>query len=253
MFVLPDGDGDTSYAFELARDIDKNIPVYVLPWPSPENKQPSSLEDMAKAIIPLIEKVKPTGPYGVIGYSSGGTLAIEITKQLMNGGYPVRFLGLIDTYADVEQLSETELFLESLCLKYPNCKLFNDSMWLDGIRKLPLNEAVEVIRKTNFDSHNIDIEWEALLTKQCHNYQNLCAAYKIDSLPMKLHLFKASEAMPEDILAKNEMCPKLGWGTLGVSADINIIPVDGNHSTMMTDPKNRSLLGEKLTKCLLYS
>lgn len=75
LFVLLDGSGDTShiYAFEVARDIDKNILVYVLPWLSSEDKQPSSVEEMATAIIPHIERVQPNGPCVIAGlwwYSS---------------------------------------------------------------------------------------------------------------------------------------------------------------------------------------
>ncbi|XP_031639730.1 uncharacterized protein LOC116351730, partial [Contarinia nasturtii] len=47
IFFLPSGDGDISYAFEVANLIDRSVPVYVLPWSSPEKEQPSSIEEMA--------------------------------------------------------------------------------------------------------------------------------------------------------------------------------------------------------------
>lgn len=122
LFLLPDGGGDIPHAFELARDIDKNIPVYVLPWPSPEDEQPTSIERMAKAIIPLIESVQPNGPCVLAGYSRGGVLAYEISKQLLNAKYPASFLGLIPIL-----LSETEMFLTLLHAKFPARKIFNDS------------------------------------------------------------------------------------------------------------------------------
>lgn len=69
LFLLPDGWGEISYAFELAHDIDENIPVYVLPWSSPESKQPASIEQMAHAMISLMKTIQANGPYAIAGYS----------------------------------------------------------------------------------------------------------------------------------------------------------------------------------------
>lgn len=41
---------------------------------------------------------------------------------------------------------------------------------------------------------------EALISKQRHNYQNLCAAYKFAYLPLQVHLFKAVEFCLQNIL-----------------------------------------------------
>lgn len=88
LFLLPDGFGDISYAFELAYD----HPVYVLLRPSPENGHPSSIEEIAEAMIHHIKKVRSNGPYAIAGYTvSDGILAFEIAKQLINSGRSVSF------------------------------------------------------------------------------------------------------------------------------------------------------------------
>lgn len=69
LFMLPDGGGDISYAFELAQDIDKDVPIYVLPWSSPDEKQLMSIEEMANAMILLMRSVRPNGPCAIAGYS----------------------------------------------------------------------------------------------------------------------------------------------------------------------------------------
>lgn len=129
LFLLPDGGGDISHAFELAHDIDKTIPVYVLQWSPPESKQPSSIEEMANAMIPRIKKVQPSGPYALAGYCTGGILAYEIAKQLINSGCSVSFLGLIDTYPTFSGLSESEIFIGFILWSYPIFGSFNDPMW----------------------------------------------------------------------------------------------------------------------------
>lgn len=103
---------------------------YVLAWQSPENHHPSSVEEMARSMICLIKQVKPNGPCSLAGYSGGGILAYEIAKQLISCGYPVPFLGLIDTYAETpttKDFFETGAFLTYLEHKYPAFEALRDS------------------------------------------------------------------------------------------------------------------------------
>ncbi|XP_055305078.1 uncharacterized protein LOC129569885, partial [Sitodiplosis mosellana] len=264
LFLLPEGQGGISYAFELAHNIDKTISVFVLPWPSPENKQPSSIEEMACVMISLMKKIQANSPYAIAGYSAGGILAYEIAKQLINSGNSVSFLGLIDTYPPIKNiLSETEMFSTSLLYKFPVFQTLNDSKWWERVSRLTLNEAIEEIKKTNVDLKNTDIEWEALLSKQRHHYRHICAAFKFDSLPIKVHLFKAVDqhTLPACIahlnnVYKNEMdlfeklysYPMLGWENVNSSTDVYVILVDGDHGTIMSDQKNRAYLGKQITK-----
>ena len=62
LFLLPDDTGDISYAFELAWDIGKNIPVYVAPWLSPGNQNPSSIEEFAHTMITLMKDISSLWP-----------------------------------------------------------------------------------------------------------------------------------------------------------------------------------------------
>ncbi|XP_055302605.1 uncharacterized protein LOC129568576 [Sitodiplosis mosellana] len=270
LFLLPDGYGDISYAFELAHDIDRNNPIYVLPWSSPENEQPSCIEEMAKAMIYLIRTIQANGPYTIAGYSAGGILAYEITKQLLKCGFTVSFLGLIDTYAPVENTNtntntETVTFLTSLLHKFPVFKSMDNLKWLARVRELTLNEAVDEMKKMNTDFKNIDFEWEASLAKQQHNYQKLCASVQVDVLPIKTYLFRAVDLhslfpftahldnVYKKIVDDSRKCfnsPMLGWENYNLSTNFDVIAVDGDHFTMIKNPNNRSLLGKKISKLL---
>lgn len=103
----------------------------------------------------------------------------------------------------------------------------------------------------------IDIAWELLLMKQRLHYQHLIGAYKINSIPIKIHLFRAVELCMDyfykrdlDSARKYFNHPKLGWENCNISLDFNVIPINGNHNTILTDPKNRSLLGKQLTESI---
>lgn len=97
-----------------------------------------------------------------------------------------------------------------------------------------------------------------MLSKQRYKYQNICAEYKIDSLPITVHLFKAKEYVLDNVhqSEKNDHekisnSSKLGWEKYNLSTDFKIIDIDGNHSTIMTDPKNRSVLRKGMTEFLM--
>lgn len=170
----------------------------------------------------------------------------------------VSFIGMIDTYpAFKSPLSETDFFLKFLHYEFSICETSKDSTWWDNICQLTVNEAIEKMQQSNLDLNYIDIEWEALLSKHVYNYENICAAFQIDSLPIQVHLFKSVGFYENDTREKTTNnyrnsfnYPKLGWEKCNPSIDFNIISVDGDHYSMISDPKNRSLLGRKLTKFL---
>ncbi|MEM7129528.1 MAG: amino acid adenylation domain-containing protein [Chloroflexota bacterium] len=55
------------------------------------------METIAAMYLDAIRTVQPSGPYQLIGYSSGGTIAYEMAQQLRTQGEEVSFLGLLDT------------------------------------------------------------------------------------------------------------------------------------------------------------
>lgn len=148
------------------------------------------------------------------------------------------------------------MFSTTLRHKFTVFKTIDDSTWWNRIYNSTLNEAIEEIKKLDVDLNNIDIEWEALLSKQIHNYQNMWVPYKIDPLSTTIHLFKATnvlEDIPENCMNNYEKLfnqPKLGWENNNLSINFNVIPICGDHFTMMPDPKNRSSLGKKLTELI---
>src|SRR5258708_37131829 len=58
---------------------------------------PRSDEKFAGIYVGEIRKVQRTGPYHIIGFSVGGTIAYEIARQLQESGEAVALLGLIET------------------------------------------------------------------------------------------------------------------------------------------------------------
>jgi thioesterase domain-containing protein/acyl carrier protein len=59
----------------------------------------STVEDMASYYLAAIREIQPKGPYLLAGYSFGGLVALEMSRQLREKGQNIDLLVLIDSYA----------------------------------------------------------------------------------------------------------------------------------------------------------
>ena len=78
--------------------IDPSQPVYGVQAQALLAGQPAllRLEDMAAHYIREIRKIQPNGPYRLLGYSFGGTMALEMAHQLRAVGEVVAPIGMLD-------------------------------------------------------------------------------------------------------------------------------------------------------------
>jgi amino acid adenylation domain-containing protein len=119
LFCLP-GVGGSSLGFrKLVRLMPEDRAVYgynILPVdqrPTPLN----TIRDYALDVLKQIREVCPSGPFHLLGYSLGGSVAFEIAHVLAERGEPVGFIGMIDTWAPGFPVRPTRLRRMTLHLK----------------------------------------------------------------------------------------------------------------------------------------
>nr|CAA38631.1 delta-(L-alpha-aminoadiphyl)-L-cysteinyl-D-valinesynthetase (ACV synthetase) [Aspergillus nidulans] len=101
LFLLPPGEGGAESYFN---NIVKHLPTtnmvvfnnYYL-----HSKSLNTFEKLAEMYLGHIRQIQPDGPYHFIGWSFGGTIAMEISRQLVGLGSTIGLLGIIDTYFNV--------------------------------------------------------------------------------------------------------------------------------------------------------
>lgn len=89
------------YSYEpMAALLADGQPVLGIVATSPTGSEgpPATIPDMATAHATVIEKVSPTGPIRLIGYSWAARLAMETAATLESRGRIVDFLGIIDSW-----------------------------------------------------------------------------------------------------------------------------------------------------------
>lgn len=80
----------------MARHLGPDQPVYGITPPAGRPAAGISIESMAAGYAEAIRALEPTGPYYLVGYCFGGTVAFEIARQLHAAGHRVGLLALIE-------------------------------------------------------------------------------------------------------------------------------------------------------------
>lgn len=96
------GAGLNILSFKTLKDhMDPEQPIYGFQAKGLDGKEAmlTSVEEIASHYNDALLATQLKGPYKLAGYSSGGIIAYEMAKQLMDRGEQISTLALLDTYA----------------------------------------------------------------------------------------------------------------------------------------------------------
>ena len=98
LFAVPGHNGDVFCYVGLVRHLDASQPLLGVQPPGLDGTRPlRSIEELASYEVEQIRMYCPQGPYLLVGYCAGGTIAFEIARQLTERGERVAFLALLAT------------------------------------------------------------------------------------------------------------------------------------------------------------
>ncbi|HIK04553.1 MAG TPA: amino acid adenylation domain-containing protein [Trichormus sp. M33_DOE_039] len=234
----------------LVRYLGAEQPVYGLQAQGLDGKQAphTKVEDMAAHYIREIRTVQPQGPYLLGGFSSGGTVAYEMARQLVAQGDRVALLAMFDTYSPSLYINNPSLlrtlyvYLFTL-LRLPSVDRLNYVFAkVDWLKSMFTGKA-----SSKFDLWN-----EHSFTEDANPYnmaliEALKQATMVDYVPQpyagKVTLFTTKE-----ILRWCQFKPCRGWGDMAKQG-VEIHEVPGTHLGMLGEP-GVQILAEKLRVCL---
>ena len=100
LFLVHAAGGNVIVYDDLARHLGEDQPVYGLQAQGLDGQQPlhGSIEEMAEAYRKEIQELQPHGPYMLGGYCMGGTVALEIARQLCEQDEEVALVALLDCH-----------------------------------------------------------------------------------------------------------------------------------------------------------
>lgn len=157
------------------------------------------MEDACDIHMKALKQLQPEGPYHLLGYSFGGTVAQALASKLQRQGEEVAFLGLLDTYppegqdwegpmneeAQDEIEREKDLFLAANDitddeLDKQRMAMFKDitSNYEDAVRLLSSAKSslydgevnLFVAQRTLPEGYDIDAHWKPFITSLHKHY-----------------------------------------------------------------------------------
>ncbi|MCP4151010.1 MAG: amino acid adenylation domain-containing protein, partial [bacterium] len=109
LFFVHDGTGEIEGYVEFCDLVTAKFNQWGLRTEKGKNIAPQNrtVEELAGEYIKKIKKIQFRGPYNIVGWSLGGTIAFEITRQLEEQNEDVGFLALIDSPPPCEDIWKT--------------------------------------------------------------------------------------------------------------------------------------------------
>ena len=115
-FCIPGAEGSLLTFAEMAHCLKPRTPLYgFTPVGADGGEAPlTRIEDMAARYIEELRRVRPEGPYRLIGFCMGGFIAYEMAVQLTRGGVAMDSVTLIDSHLLPRDVYADEV--RSLCI-----------------------------------------------------------------------------------------------------------------------------------------
>lgn len=260
----------THYA-ELSPYIDSNRPIFGIRARGlePTETIPMTVEDTVREQVDAIKSVQKEGPYYLLGFSNGGTLAFELACQLSDRGDQVAYLGIIDVSAPAPEVrylkSLTKILFPGRILgripasvechlkSNPNSILFfiistsvrivfHKILFRSGSKSLPVS-ATENLFNANL---NKDVLSRYPEERHSHMKTQLKASftYLPQKFPGDITLFSTK---PDPILFPGDITR--GWGSYSSGKTV-VIAVPGDHSSLFNE-SNIGVIGPKIEESLV--
>jgi thioesterase domain-containing protein/acyl carrier protein len=240
LFCIGPLNGEVLLFRNLALELGPDQPMFGL--------QPFGLNRTASALVPIediashyIEQIKAmdVSQYSLLGYSFGGLVAVEMARQLSDGGGLVPPVVLID--ADYPAGCKAAETLPERLRRYRH----HLRILLLGPDRLAhiTGRLKERFVRTAYRTASVVDTPVPSLSKSITDRQRIAADnYRARPYDGRVYLFKAESELP--FFAGG---PELGWK--GILSDLVIYVVPGDHGTINTG-NNLNILSQKLVSWL---
>ncbi|RYY79235.1 MAG: amino acid adenylation domain-containing protein [Moraxellaceae bacterium] len=216
----------------LAQYIEQDMPIIGLQSPRPHGLIATSqtMEQLIDRQLEVIRKIQPSGPYYLLGYSLGGTIAYGLARRLLEQGEHVSFLGLLDTYpAEVHSWDDPQGEEANRGAEREQEQLFNHAMGDDVDKEL-------------------QGEKDALQQQIFGNYRDavrLLTDARTESYAGKVTVFVAEQSLPDYIHPREHWLPHVG------ELELHHIH-DFSHEDLLS-PESLQTLGPKLNQLISHA
>lgn len=238
LFLFPDGSGSpASYAGLEQLHEDFDIYGLVCPFLHDSGHYTNGIEDAVRIFMSTIRRHSPSGPYHLGGWSVGGVLAYEASRQLIDAGEKVHDLVLIDAPCPtvLAPMSASLIkFLDSVGIL--GQAQSNGSVLPDLKRQLVLDHFDATVKNLGayHPARSLIPVGSSPRTSIIWAQDGVCNG--INDPRLKSNPSLATDATASWILNKRTDVGPRGWESLLSINNISSFSVPGNHFSMMQSP-----------------
>jgi len=222
MFLHGDLNGGGFYCLGLAARLGPSQPFHALmPLGFDGAAAPASIEDMAREHLVDVRRIQPAGPYYLGGHCSGGLVAFELGRLLMEEGEEVAVLVLIAADVRSAAPSPDPSLWQTVrrTLRHYGRRLHEiGSMWRSPVQAAPADErggAGAIAKRRRLHAMYTSVYGRALRAYSPRPYHG-----------------RVVLLWPEEETVRHPGDPTQGWGRVASSVEVRVIP--GGHLTCVT-------------------
>lgn len=212
---------------------------------------------MMQDYIASMREIQPSGPYCLMGWSTGGIFAYEMARRLIADGESIESLVMLDapqpTVFEHVDLSDNARFLTDL-VDFANY-FAGSSMEIkyEELRELSEHEALARILRLSKEqrvlSPDANIAYLRRLVNVCKQHVRLFQAYEPQAIDAMAHLIRPEDDTMLTEATRQTHDDDFGWSRL---VNLQLHEVPGHHFTMMTGDESQ-ILATKISELLVDS
>ncbi|SFD15597.1 non-ribosomal peptide synthetase [Flavobacterium phragmitis] len=228
----------------LSKHFDEDQPVYGIQGTKPKGFDGwyESIEAMAAHYIDAIIKVNPKGPYALAGFSFGGIVAFEMTRQLKAQGKIVSLTALLDSYVDSSYYYgnyRRKQLVRYMDVTYRRLDFLKEMLLSWKAFKMRINGKKEYILQRHFGKKKIMTEQEELALQQFIEADKMVKKI-VDLYHLKPQAFKVDLFRSKDDDNYKLDPTHLGWKKAALGG-VTIHNISGNHLNIVAPPNDKVL------------
>jgi amino acid adenylation domain-containing protein len=250
LYIVHGAGSVISIYFRLAQVMDEDQPVYGFqPKGLDGVEEPhQSVEEMAAYYIECLLAQNPNGPYRLAGYSFGGYVAYEMSRQLQKMGKQVERLILFDTpYFELEEnLSERELWKLAMGKRLTELKfLFQEPKAYLELKQRSIQRKFRAIKKKIGVDEEVKEEnaYTEAIRKLTKNHRKIVDLYNLERYDGELILFRVQH---RSFYVEESL--HYGWDPW--VNNVRVVQVSGHHDSLFIEPKIIKEVAEKIQQVL---
>ncbi len=246
LFLLHGVGGNVLNFYGLASRLNPDQPVYALQAQALLTGQSAllRLEDMATYYLREMRTVQPHGPYRLLGYSFGGTVAAEMARQLHQAGEEVCLLAMLDARTRAFEQAHRNTMGTTGALKNDLARLAGNTgalSWTERARYIARKLLTRTVRYTALALNKLRARRLPSFLKVAWDI-NLMAFQQYQPKPGRgrLVLFRATDQ------EFSEGPRDLGWAAL-FPEGVDIHEFESDHERIFLEP-TLQLVAQQLTE-----